>query len=45
MAHVQIPSAAQAAGLAATLDLALLRPEAAGEEVLDLLKSLVIQED
>ncbi len=45
MAHVQPPSEKQAAGIAATLDVALIKPEDAGAEVLDLLKSLVVQED
>ncbi len=45
MAHVQPPSEAQATGVAATLGQALSHPEASGREVLDLLRSLVIQED
>ncbi len=45
MAHVQPPSEMQATGIAAALDVALMRPENAGTEVLDLLKSLVVQDD
>ena len=45
MAHVQPPSEKQAAGIAMTLDVALMKPENAGMDVLDLLKSLVVQED
>ncbi len=45
MAHVQPPSEKQAAGIAVALDVALMKPENAGTEVLDLLKSLVVQED
>ena len=45
MAHVQPPSEQQAAGIAAALDLALMKPGNGGTEILDLLKSLVVQED
>ncbi len=45
MAHVRLPSESEATGVAATLNQALVNPDGAGEEVLDLLRSLVIQED
>jgi hypothetical protein len=45
MAHVQPPSEEQAEGLSSTLHLVMLNPNTAGKEVLELLKSLVIQED
>jgi hypothetical protein len=45
MAHVQTPNQAQAAGVAEALDLAMANPGAANGEVMDLLRSLVIQED
>ena len=44
MAHVQPPTDEQSAGIRSSLRLALLRPSENGTEVLDLLRSLVIQE-
>ncbi len=45
MAHVRLPSESEATGIAATLNQALVNPDGSGEEVLELLRSLVIQED
>ncbi len=45
MAHVLPPSESEATGIAATLDQALLNPQASGAEILDLLRSLVVQQD
>ena len=45
MAHVRLPSDGEATGVAATLQEALVHPDGAGEEVLELLRSLVIQEN
>ena len=45
MAHALPPSDAEASGVAAALDLAILHPETSGHEVLDLLRSLVLQDD
>jgi hypothetical protein len=46
MAHVAAPGGAASAGMAAVaLDTALLHPSASADEVLGLLRSLVIQED
>ncbi len=45
MAHVQLPSEAATSGVAARLTHALVNPSGGGEEVMELLRSLVIQED
>ncbi len=45
MAHVQPPTGVQASGVAAALDQAMMHPEASGREVLELLRTLVVQED
>ena len=45
MAHVQPPTGVQANGIAAALDQAMMHPEASGREVLELLRTLVVQED
>ncbi len=45
MAHALPPSDSEAPAVAAALDHALLHPEAAGREVLDLLRTLVLQDD
>ncbi len=44
MAYVHLPSDSEATGVAATLNQALVNPDGAGDEVLELLRSLVIQE-
>ncbi len=44
MAHVQPPSEQQSQGLSSMLSVALLSPTTQGSEVLELLKSLVVQE-
>ena len=45
MAHVRLPSDSEASGVAATLNQALVNPVGAGEDILDLLRGLVVQED
>lgn len=45
MAHVEPPSGEQATGIAATLHEALLHPDNNGDEVLGLLRNLVLRED
>ena len=45
MAHVRLPHESEAKGISSTLQAALLNPAGSGEAILDLLRSLVIQED
>jgi hypothetical protein len=45
MAHVQTQSNTALTTLSSTLNIALLHPDTSGDEILELLKSLVLQED